>query len=123
MPDQIVQSAGHAFTGLKTAWRSERNVRLFLFGFIALLALLVWLGVSLPDLVIVIVAAAVFLIVELINTAIEYTVDALDEHLKKDHQSENFVVLKSAKDIAAAASLVCLVAFVVILGVVVWGYV
>ena len=123
MPDQIVRSAGHALRGLVSAWRSERNIRLFLCGFIAVIVVLLWLSVSLLDLVVVIVSALVFLAVELINTAIERVVDALDEHLKKDHQAENFVALKSAKDIAASASLVCLLAFGVIVGVVVWGYV
>jgi len=84
-----------AWQGLRYAWRSEKNFRLeILIGFSAL-ALGAYLGV---DLVPIILSCVVVLTLELLNGAIESTIDLLAPGYHP--------LAKTAKDSAAAAVLI-----------------
>lgn len=114
MAPRVIRSAGHAWCGLKEALASERNLQLFavVYGFVLLIALPLylrpweWFGLLL--------GGGFFLSVELLNTALERLADSVDDHCKKEHGSNCFVALRATKDIAAAASLICLIVLVLI---------
>ena len=89
---------GYAFAGLATAWRAERNVRIH-----AALAVVALAGAALLRLpvwgwALVILAIALVLAAELLNSALEAVVDLVSPH---DHP-----LAKRAKDVGAAAVLV-----------------
>ena len=118
MPDQILKSAGHAFRGLLDAIRKERNLQLFLVIYLLLLLYASLLPLSQSDWLLLGFAGGIFIITELLNTALERLADAFDDHLKAGHRSENFAAIKMAKDIAAGASLVSLFLVVAVSSVV-----
>jgi undecaprenol kinase len=89
---------GYAVAGLATAWRTQRNVRIH--AGCAVLAVIAGALVRLPPLGwgVLLLAIALVLVAELLNTALEAVVDLLSPD---DHP-----LAKAAKDIAAAAVLV-----------------
>jgi len=111
----MLRSARHAYLGLREAMRTERNLQIFAFWYSAVLLLGLFLRLSWIEWIVVLLAGGIFFSVELLNTALEWLTDALDDHLKSGHQSEHFLAVKMAKDIAAAASLVSLTMVIVIL--------
>lgn len=102
----------YAFEGLMTAFKRERNLKVHMiaaflvvvFGFVFQLTISEWM--------ILILTIAVVIIAELINTAIERTVDLVSP---KYHP-----LAKEAKDIAAAACLISAVTSVII-GILLFG--
>jgi len=89
----------HALDGIRHAWQTEPNFRLeTAVGALALL-LALWLGVNLAP---VLLAVGLVLSLELLNTAIEATVDLASP--------EPHPLAKTAKDTAAAAVLTASVA-------------
>ena len=112
---RVLRSAGHAYHGLRVALRTERNLRMFLVFYVSVLLAALplylrpweWFGLLL--------GGGFFLSVELLNTALERLADSVDDHCKKEHGSNCFVALRSAKDIAAAASLISLIILVLII--------
>ncbi len=105
------QSLRYSLEGLRHALVTERNLRLF----VGLYALSLILGclvtITIRDWEMIIFTGGIFLSVELINTALERFTDAFDAHSQSIHSS----AIKATKDIAAGASLVCAVAWGVIL--------
>ena len=104
---EYLKSIGHAFDGLVHAFLTERNLRLFGWFYVISLMLGVILHISIAEWAIVIFSGGIFLAVELVNTALEHFTDAFDTHSKGIHYN----AIKATKDIAAAASLVCGVAW------------
>lgn len=100
-----------ALDGLIRAFGTERNLQSF--GAVYVMSLILgWiLGIGARDWEVVIFTGAVFLSIELLNTALEHFTDAFDLHSKSIHTS----AIKATKDIAAGASLVCATAWGVIL--------
>lgn len=93
------QSFSHAFNGIVQAFKTEKNIkRHTLMGALVTLAGVV-LEISLIEWVIVIVLVGFVVVAELLNTAIEYTVDLVCG----DTYNE---LAKYSKDIAAGATLV-----------------
>ena len=93
------QSFSHAFNGIVQAYKTENNIkRHTLMGALVTLAGVV-LEISLIEWVIVIVLVGFVFVAELLNTAIEYTVDMVCG----DTYNE---LAKYSKDIAAGATLV-----------------
>lgn len=115
MPRRILRSAAHAMRGLLFALREERNLRLFLLGFILTILLGFLLKISSLQWVFLFFAGVLFMSTELLNTAIEKLADSVDEHCKREHGSHCFPILRHVKDIAAAASLLMLLLTVVLL--------
>lgn len=116
------QSARHAIAGFLCAWRGERNVRLFLLGYACVVVLGLFLHLTEGEWLALLVTGGLFLGIELLNTAIEYMADIVDDHLKAAHCTHNFEDLKATKDVAAAASLVSLCITVVTVLVVFYPY-
>ncbi len=93
------QSFSHAFNGIVQAYKTENNIKRHTFiGVIVTLAGVV-LEISVIEWVIVIVLVGFVVVAELLNTAIEYTVDMVCG----DTYNE---LAKYSKDIAAGATLV-----------------
>jgi diacylglycerol kinase len=108
MTQDIFRSARYAFRGLRTAVQSGRNLQLFLVSYLLLVLYASLLPLSSSEWLALLVSGGLFLITELLNTALEHLADAVDDHLKGEHRKESFTAIKMAKDIAASASLVSL---------------
>lgn len=94
----LLQSFNHAFQGLVSAVRRERNMRIHLAVAIIVLVASLFLNLTRLELVAVILAITFVLVAELLNTAIEALVDMLtDEYHER---------AKRVKDLAAAGVLV-----------------
>lgn len=88
----------NALNGIMHTIKNERNIRIQLFFGIAAIVLGGLLKISLLEWVILIITISIVIITELINTAIENTVDLIT--------SEYNEKAKIAKDVAAGAVLV-----------------
>jgi diacylglycerol kinase len=100
-------SLRYALSGLTHALKTERNLKLFVALYVLSFVIGAILGIRSRDWEILIFTGGVFIAVELMNTAIEHFTDAFDIHSNKLHKA----AVKATKDIAAAASLVCAVAW------------
>jgi len=103
---RFFKSFTYAFTGIKTACKSEQNF-LFdvIFGILTIVFGLV-LKLSIVEFAIVLLAIALVIGMELINTSIEYTVDMA--------MPEIHPLARAAKDISAGEALVCaIISFIV----------
>ena len=104
----VARSVGYAIEGIGFAFRTQRNFRIHcVVGFVAV-GLAVGLRLPVHQVVLVVALAALVLCAELMNTAIEST---LDLHAGADFDP----TVKSIKDIAAAS------VFVICLGAAVLG--
>lgn len=92
---RLARAFGYAFRGLAYAWRCEPNFRLELAIGTAACALALWLKVSLVP---ILLASALVLSLELVNSAIEAAIDLISP---APHP-----LAKIAKDAAAAAVLI-----------------
>ena len=103
----IFQSLGHAYRGLALALKSQRNFRFdFMFG-LFVLAVAIFLDFSLIELAILVLTVNAVLFAELINTVIEFVVDAY-------YGNRYSPVAKMSKDIAAGAVLITSVSAIII---------
>ena len=114
MKDRIA-SFGYAFNGLKVAFREEPNFRIHLVAVILVIMAGIFLDVSRVDWAILLLTAALVIITELLNTAIENICDFI--------QPEQDVRIGRIKDVCAAAVLVSAIAAIVIAVIVFWPYV
>lgn len=105
---KTARSLGYSLAGLKHAVQSERNLQLFLAAQVVVILISLWLGVDIVSLTIMIVFGLGFLIVELVNTAIERLADTVDDEQKKERSGHYHLGIKQTKDVAAAASLIAL---------------
>lgn len=108
------RSLRFSLEGLFHALKTERNLKLFTALYVLSLIISTLLQLSVRDWEIVIFTGGVFLAVELLNTALERFTDAFDRHSQSIHSP----AIKATKDIAAGASLVCAVAWIVILSMI-----
>ncbi|MBI3332004.1 diacylglycerol kinase family protein [Candidatus Peregrinibacteria bacterium] len=139
---KALRSLGHAREGLLHALKRERNFRLFFGGYALLLAYGYAIGITPAEAVALLLSGGAFLAVELLNTALERLVDAVDEcrqaslpteasakaglptvaphsEAKAGHDNlPHHIGLKATKDTAAAASLVSFLFFIVVAGIV-----
>ncbi|MDJ0928227.1 MAG: diacylglycerol kinase [Gammaproteobacteria bacterium] len=98
---RLIAATGYSLSGLNAAWRSEEAFRQE-----AVLALIMlpgafWLGTTLLERLLLACSVLLVLIVELLNTAIEYTVDRIGT----DHHE----LSGRAKDMGSAAVMLSLV--------------
>ncbi len=111
----LVKSFGYAFRGIYQALKYERNMRIHFVCMIYMYSFLFiydFFEVTRTQLAIIFLANAAVVAAELINTAVERTVD-----LASEKRTENG---KIAKDTAAGAVLVCAI-FAVAMGIAVLG--
>lgn len=106
-----LQSMQHAWSGLKYALLNERNMRIHAVIALIVGALLLVLQISVFHVLFVLLAMFLVVISELINTAIEKTIDLT--------KPDRHPLAKAAKDCAAAAVLLCAI-FAVITGLIVF---
>lgn len=112
MKHNLLNSLGFAIHGLRLAIFSERNLRIHLSITFLVLVVSAICKISTLELALIFIAISIVLVAELVNTAIEKTIDLF--------QVTYHPLAKAAKDIAAGAVLVA--AFTsVIIGMLVFG--
>ncbi|NJO25865.1 MAG: diacylglycerol kinase family protein [Bacteroidia bacterium] len=92
------ESFRHAFAGLRIFFAREHNTWIHTAATVACVVLAIVTGVSRTEAVLLVLAAAIVWMTELINTAIERIMDIISK--------EKRVEIKHIKDISAAAVLV-----------------
>lgn len=95
---RIVSSINNSFNGLKSAYQSEQSMYIHLICTIILLLFSFVLKISMMQWLIIIAIIGLALVIELINTAIESTVDLVTK--------EFHPLAKVAKDTASAAEFI-----------------
>ena len=109
---QIRHALLHSLAGLASAFRTESAFRLEVAAGIVLAAVAAALPATLVQTALLLLAVALVLIVELLNSAVEATVDRIS--------LEKHELAKRAKDIASAAVLTSLVSCAVVWGLVLY---
>ena len=99
--DRVMRATGYSMSGLVAAYRGESAFRQEFWLAAVLLPLAFWVGRSGLERALLIGSVLLVLIVELLNSAIEATVDriSLEDHL----------LAKRAKDIGSAAVMMALI--------------
>lgn len=77
---KFVKSAANAIRGLQFVWSRERNFRIECLAAFGILALAVLSGFSYAEVMALIVASAVVLVAELLNTMVEEILDVVEPH-------------------------------------------
>ena len=109
---RIVNATFFSFAGLKTAWQSEAAFRQECVLAVVLIPAGVWLGQNAVERALLIGSCLLVLIVELLNTAVEYVVDrvGLDHHRLSGQ----------AKDVGSAAVFLSLTLTLVVWALIGW---
>ena len=103
---KFFKSFSYAFLGIKTACKNEQNLLFDIIFSIIVIILSLILKISIMEFTIVLLCIALVITLELVNTAIEYTVDLA---MPRIHP-----LAKKAKDIAAGAVLIgAIIAFII----------
>ena len=109
---RILDAAGYSAAGFRWAWRGEEAFRQEVLAGLALIPLALWLGQSGLERLMLIASWLLVMIVELLNTAVEATVDRIsDEHHPLSGQ---------AKDLGSAAVFLSLMLAALAWGTVAW---
>lgn len=93
--DRILHAAGYSAQGLRTAYRTESAFRQEVWLAACLLPLAFWVGRSPIEIILLVGSVLLLMIVELLNSAIEATVDRISFDLHE--------LAKRAKDYGSAA--------------------
>jgi diacylglycerol kinase len=93
------KSFAHAFRGVAVLLREQHNARIHLCATVLVLAAAAWLEVARLDWVVLLLTIALVWTAEALNSSLEYLADAA----VPDHHE----LIGKAKDVAAAAVLVC----------------
>lgn len=110
---RALKSLNHALSGFSHALQRERNLQLFLMGYIVVIILGAFLHLKPDEWLAIILSGGLFMAMELLNTALERFVDVFDEYRKIIKPSDtHHLGLKLTKDVASAASLVSLIVVV-----------
>ena len=110
---RIINAMFFSIAGLKTAWQNEAAFRQECLLCVVLIPAGVWLGQNAVERALLIGSCLLVLIVELLNTAVEFVVDRVGT----DHHR----LSGQAKDLGSAAVFMSLVLVVVIWGLVGWA--
>jgi diacylglycerol kinase (ATP) len=110
---RLFNAFGYSLEGLKAAYKNEDAFRQEVKLAIVLIPLAIYLGESGMERAIMIASVLLVIIVELLNSSIEATVDRIS--------LENHLLAKRAKDIGSAAVLLSLVNLAVVWGLLVFG--
>jgi diacylglycerol kinase (ATP) len=92
---RLIAATGDSLSGLASAWRSEEAFRLEVILAVFLLPAALWIGSTAMERFLLVGTIILVMIVELLNTAVEYTVDRIGT----DHHH----LSGGAKDLASAA--------------------
>ncbi len=111
--NRIIKASGHSFRGMRDAYRHEAAFRQELVLTIILLPLSVWLAQTMTEWLLLITPLFVLVIVELLNSAVENTVDRISAQLH--------TLSGRAKDMASAAVMVSLIFLTVVWLSIAWS--
>jgi diacylglycerol kinase (ATP) len=109
---RLLAATGFSLRGIRTAWQSEQAFRQEVVLAVLLLPASWWLGTTAIERVLLAATVILVLIVELLNTAVEYTVDRIGT----DHHE----LSGRAKDIGSAAVLLSLLLWALTWGTFAW---
>ncbi len=104
-------SFSHAIRGVKTALITQPNVRIHLIIAVVVSLFGYYLGLSTEELIEIILLVGLVLVAEMINTAIEFTCNAITTEIDPN--------IKKAKDVAAGSVLVVSI-LAIIIGVIIF---
>jgi diacylglycerol kinase (ATP) len=110
---RLFNAFGYSLEGIKAAYKNEDAFRQEVKLAIVLIPLAIYLGEGGMERAIMIASVLLVIIVELLNSSIEATVDRIS--------LENHLLAKRAKDIGSAAVLLSLVNLAVVWGLLVFG--
>lgn len=103
---RVIAATGNSFRGIRDAWLYEAAFRQEVMLSVILLPLSVWLAQTLIEWLMLILPLFLLVIVELLNSAIENTVDRIGE--------ERHILSGRAKDLASAAVMFCLILIAIV---------
>lgn len=106
--DPLYKSFGYAFQGIFNTIRTERNIKIHCAAAILVTIFGIWLQISKTEWMICFILFGLILALELVNTAVEATVDLFTEERKP--------LAKKAKDAAAGAVLIAAI-FAAVIGI------
>lgn len=109
---RILDAALYSAAGFKVAWRGEEAFRQEALLGLALLPLALWLGQSSLERLLLVASWMVVMIIEILNTAVEATVDRISD--------ENHPLSGQAKDLGSAAVMLSLILAALVWGTVAW---
>lgn len=109
---RIVRATVNSIRGLRLAWQSEAAVRQDTLLAIVLIPLALFLGATAAEKALLVLPVILLLIVELLNSAIEATVDRISPEL---HELSG-----KAKDIASAAVMFSLLLIIITWAIILW---
>jgi len=110
---RLFNAFGYSVAGLKAAYQNEDAFRQEVLMAIVLIPLAIYLGDNSVERALMIGSVILVIIVELLNSSIEATVDRIS--------LENHLLAKRAKDIGSAAVLLSLVNLAVVWGCLIFG--
>lgn len=109
--DPLYKSFGYAFQGIFNTIRTERNIKIHCAAAILVMIFGIWLQISKTEWMICFILFGLILALELVNTAVEATVDLFTEERKP--------LAKKAKDAAAGAVLIVAI-FAAVIGILIF---
>ena len=109
--DPLYKSFGYAFQGIFNTIRTERNIKIHCVAAILVTIFGIWLHISTTEWMICFILFGLILALELVNTAVEATVDLFTGERKP--------LAKKAKDAAAGAVLVAAI-FAAVIGILIF---
>lgn len=109
--DPLYKSFGYAFQGIFNTIRTERNIKIRCVAAILVTIFGIWLQISRTEWMICFVLFGLILALELVNTAVEATVDLCTEDRRP--------LAKKAKDAAAGAVLIAAI-FAAVIGLMIF---
>lgn len=109
--DPLYKSFGYAFQGIFNTIRTERNIKIHCAAAILVTIFGIWLQISKTEWMICFILFGLILALELVNTAVEATVDLFTEERK--------TLAKKAKDAAAGAVLIVAI-FAAVIGILIF---
>lgn len=109
---RLVDATGYSMAGLAVAWRGEEAFRQEATLAIVLVPLALWLGQSHLERLLLVGSWLLVMIVEILNTAVEATVDRISD--------ERHTLSGQAKDLGSAAVFLSLLLAGLVWGTVAW---
>ena len=109
--DPLYKSFGYAFQGIFNTIRTERNIKIHCAAAILVTIFGIWLQIAKTEWMICFILFGLILALELVNTAVEATVDLFTEERKP--------LAKKAKDAAAGAVLIVAI-FAAVIGILIF---
>jgi diacylglycerol kinase (ATP) len=109
---RVVNATFYSIAGLRVAWRNEAAFRQECVAVVVLIPIALWLGQTAVQRALLLSSCVLVLIVELLNTAVEFVVDRVGT----DHHE----LSGRAKDLGSAAVFTSIALAVLIWGLVAW---